>query len=131
MKHCKNSNYSFDDSASFCPTYGSPLEVVYDNVPVPAQDPSSSVTNFFEVIKEHLISYAVQWDASDNPIIRFLPSIMSVLGLIISWHWNSIFGGAVAIGGICYGMYSKNTLNKKIAIAVGVIVVIMVILFGL
>lgn len=139
MKYCRKCDCTFDDSASFCPSCGSPLEAAQEEAPRYAQGSSAGVSNsgasnrsgFFATLKEAFMSYTAKWDESDNPVVRFLPSIISILGLIVAWNWSYWIGGAAAIGGIGYGVYSKNTLNKTIAVAAGAITLVLIVMFCL
>lgn len=137
MKICKKCNHKFADSAVFCPDCGEKL-IVYEQT-----DSDRSYMAHTEINKaktdrtemggnlvSQIKSKSMEWDNNENIFMRWLPSIISVLALIIAWEWSSLLGLAIAVCGALYGWFSKNQLNQIIATVVGVITILLCIVYG-
>ncbi|MGN0263725.1 MAG: hypothetical protein ACI4DX_04965 [Oliverpabstia sp.] len=116
MKICKKCNKIFDDSNAFCPECGEKLETL---------DQTNNNNNVINNLSEYLKAKSDAFDNNENVLIRWLPSILSVLGLIFTLKGNYILGIAVAIAGVLYGWFSQNQQNKIIATVVGIITIIL------
>ena len=121
MKICNKCNAKFEDSNVFCPVCGEKLETL---------DQTNNNNNVINNLSEYLKAKSDSFDNNENVLIRWLPSILTVLGLIIAWNWYALLGMVVAIVGILYGWFSKNQLNKIITMVVGIITIILCILYG-
>lgn len=94
MKKCVKCNKQYDDSKMFCPTCGGQL------VSVTPSPTSSSSGSWFD---------------------RWGGILLAVVGILIAWELNAVFGLAVAVVGVVSGYNSSNTVNKIGSIAAGVI----------
>ena len=121
MKICKKCNTIFDDSNVFCPECGEKLETL---------DQTNNNNNVINNLSEYLKAKSDAFDNNENVLIRWLPSILSVLGLIIACDWYALLGMVVAIVGVLYGWFSKNQQNKIITMVVGIITIILCVLYG-
>lgn len=94
MKKCVKCGKQYDDSKMFCPTCG---EQLVSTTPSP---PSPSSGSWFE-----------QWGGI----------LLAVVGILIAWEVNAVFGLAIAVVGVVSGYNSSNPVNKFGSIAAGVI----------
>lgn len=137
MRICKQCNRKYAESAVFCPDCGEKL-IDYSQMEADHNYMQHSETNKIEQgengIQSNLIfqikSKTTEWDKNDNIFMRWLPSIISVLGLVTAWEWDAAFGLVIAICGVLFGWFSKNQLNQIIATVVGIITILLCVVYG-
>lgn len=100
MKKCNNCSKEYDDSKMFCPLCGGQLTPVAPP-PTPASNASPS---FFE-----------NWGGV----------LLALVGLIVAWEVDAMFGTALAVIGIICGWASPNNTNKILSIIVGGITILL------
>lgn len=99
MKKCIKCNKEYDDSKMFCPTCGSQLTVA---APMPIKTKTSP-------------SWLENWGGV----------LLALIGLIVAWEVNAVFGFALAVVGIIWGWSSPNKINKVMSVVVGVVTILL------
>lgn len=127
MKTCENCHRTYDDSSFFCPECGKKLVVQNSNNQptdisnrVTVENGNSKKDTYKELVK----SKTEEWDTSDNVLMRWLPSLISICGLLIAWYFSALVGFGFSVCGIIFGAYSSNELNKLVSLMVGIITVL-------
>ena len=123
MKKCSKCNREFDDNSFYCPDCGEPL--VFQAVNIIRKNKTSdsfsekSSNSTLEALRKYTKKTTEGLDNSDNAFVRWLPSISSVIGLVIAWYISIKIGIVLSLFGIIFGSGTKNNLNKIISLAVG------------
>lgn len=115
MKVCNKCNQRYDDSQVYCQECGEKLT---------AMDKAATAGGCLNSIRQQV----GQWDQHQSFLMRWLPAILSVVGLLVAWELSAVFGMVFALCGTLYGWFSSNQLNKIISIVVGLVVIILAII---
>ena len=117
MRICSGCGKILEDDALFCTECG--CKTVESNPPSePPQEPSSNT------VLEYIKKKTEEWDNSDNVLFRWLPSLLSIIGLIVAWEFSILFGLALSVCGIVFGSTTKNKANKIVSLAVGILCIL-------
>ncbi|MDO5336382.1 MAG: hypothetical protein Q4E89_02825 [Eubacteriales bacterium] len=138
MKICNKCRKTFDDAAVFCPDCGERLEnyqaTQKQRTPTQNQQPSGTQqvpTQGNGSVKQMMSEQkktVQKWDNSQNVFVRWLPTIFSIIGLLVAWNVSILYGGIIAAAGVVCGCFSKNQINQIISIVVGIITILICIL---
>lgn len=133
MKQCQKCKRIFEDAAFYCPECGEELqEYVQTQYQTTVTSNQTAQTNKKDSTVAVLLSQAAEktaeMDKSDNMLIRWLPTLLSIIGFIVCWNWNWLWGSVIAIIGYIYGRTSQNKVNKYLSIIAAVACVLLTLL---
>ena len=69
-------------------------------------------------------------DQSDNVLFRWLPTFLSVIGLIIAWEASVVIGMILALFGTLLGSGSSNTPNKILSMLFGIVTIVLSLVYA-
>lgn len=107
MKKCTKCSKEYDDSKQFCPVCGGQL------APVSGGGGSTHGS------KVKTGSWFEQWGGI----------VLTIVGLLLEWEINAIFGFAVAVVGAICGFQSSNGVNKVASMVIGVIAALLFVIY--
>lgn len=133
MKQCQKCKRIFEDTAFYCPECGEGLqEYVQTQYQTTVTSNQTAQTNKKDSTVAVLLGQAAEktaeMDRSDNILIKWLPTLFSIVGFIVCWNWNWLWGSVIAIIGYIYGRTSQNKVNKYLSIIAAVACVLLTLL---
>lgn len=118
MKKCPNCNNTYNDDMGYCPTCGTQLIPIQSVNPDPIPNPNPNPTP-----NQHNTQ-----STSNSGLMNWLPYILAVAGVAVSWFIDAIFGFVLALAGLGLAIMTRSKRNSPV-IAIVVTAVAVIIIF--